>query len=173
MNNILSHEGWRFYQSSFDEDRRGTWLSVNYDPWGTGITYAGYIMLLVSMVWMMIHPRGGFRRLLKQVDKANKSRYVTILLLLTSATTSVAHEADQLPVIPIEEAEHVKEMQVIYHNRVVPLNTLARDFVRKLYGKDSFHGLSAEQVLLSWQRYPEEWAYAPIIKIKIACNVRA
>ena len=166
MNNILTHKGYRFYQSSFDEDRRGSWLSVNYDPWGTGITYAGYIMLLVSMVWMMIHPRGGFRRLLKQVDKANKSRYVTILLLLTSATTSVAHEAEQLPIISIEEAEHVKEMQVIYHNRVVPLNTLARDFVRKLYGKDSFHGLSAEQVLLSWQRYPEEWAYAPIIKVK-------
>ncbi|MBR5802757.1 MAG: cytochrome c biogenesis protein CcsA [Bacteroidaceae bacterium] len=166
MNNILTHRGYRFYQSSFDEDERGTWLSVNYDPWGTGITYAGYIMLLVSMVWMMIHPRGGFRRLLKQVDKANKSRYVTILLLLTSATTSVAHEAEQLPIISIEEAEHVKEMQVIYHNRVVPLNTLARDFVRKLYGKDSFHGLSAEQVLLSWQRYPEEWAYAPIIKVK-------
>ena len=34
MNRIFSHHGYRFYQSSFDEDFQGTWLSVNHDPWG-------------------------------------------------------------------------------------------------------------------------------------------
>ena len=66
MNNILTHKGYRFYQSSFDEDRRGSWLNVNYDPWGTGITYAGYIMCIIAMIGLMVHPRGGFRRLLKK-----------------------------------------------------------------------------------------------------------
>ena len=158
MNNILTHKGYRFYQSSYDEDYRGTWLSVNYDPWGTAITYAGYLLLLISMIGLMVHPRGGFRQLLKKVVS------FTILFAFTSGT--LAQETQKLPIIPLEEAEEKTDMQVIYHDRVVPLNTLARDFVKKLYGKDSFSGLTPEQILLSWQRYPQEWAYVPAIKIK-------
>ena len=158
MNNILSHKGYRFYQSSYDEDCRGTWLSMNYDPWGTAITYAGYLMLLISMTGLMVHPRGGFRQLLRKVVS------FTILFVFTSGT--FAQETQKLPIIPLEEAEEKTDMQVIYHDRVVPLNTLARDFVKKLYGKDSFSGLTAEQILLSWQRHPQEWAYVPAIKIK-------
>ena len=158
MNNILSHKGYRLYQSSYDEDCRGTWLGVNYDPWGTAITYAGYLMLLISMIGLMVHPRGGFRKLLRKVVS------FTILFAFTSGT--FAQETQKLPIIPLEEAEEKTDMQVIYHDRVVPLNTLARDFVKKLYGKDSFSGLTAEQILLSWQRHPQEWAYVPAIKIK-------
>ena len=158
MNNILSHKGYRLYQSSYDEDYRGTWLGVNYDPWGTAVTYAGYLLLLISMTGLMVHPRGGFRKLLRKVVS------FTILFAFTSGT--FAQETQKLPISPLEEAEEKTDMQVIYHDRVVPLNTLARDFVKKLYGKDSFSGLTAEQILLSWQRYPQEWAYVPAIKIK-------
>ena len=158
MNNILTHKGYRFYQSSYDEDCRGTWLGVNYDPWGTAVTYAGYLLLLISMIGLMVHPRGGFRQLLRKVVS------FTILFAFTSGT--FAQETQKLPIIPLEEAEEKTDMQVIYHDRVVPLNTLARDFVKKLYGKDSFSGLTAEQILLSWQRHPQEWAYVPAIKIK-------
>lgn len=158
MNNVLDHQGWRFYQSSYDEDGRGTWLSVNYDPWGTGITYVGYILLLVAMVWMMVHPRSGFRQLLRKVA------LLTMLFAFTDG--AFAQGTKKLSIVPLEEAEEKVGMQVIYHDRVVPLNTLARDFVKKLYGKDSFSGLTPEQILLSWQRYPEEWAYVPAIKIK-------
>ena len=158
MNNVLDHQGYRFYQSSYDEDGRGTWLSVNYDPWGTGITYVGYILLLVAMVWMMVHPRSGFRQLLRKVA------LLTMLFAFTDG--AFAQGTKKLSIVPLEEAEEKVAMQVIYHNRVVPLNTLARDFVKKLYGKDSFSGLTPEQILLSWQRYPEEWAYVPAIKIK-------
>ncbi|MBP3553966.1 MAG: cytochrome c biogenesis protein CcsA [Bacteroidaceae bacterium] len=158
MNNVLDHQGYRFYQSSYDEDGRGTWLSVNYDPWGTGITYVGYILLLVAMVWMMVHPRSGFRQLLRKVA------LLTMLFAFTDG--AFAQGTKKLSIVPLEEAEEKVGMQVIYHDRVVPLNTLARDFVKKLYGKDSFSGLTPEQILLSWQRYPEEWAYVPAIKIK-------
>ena len=206
MNNILIHKGYRFYQSSFDEDRRGSWLSVNYDPWGTGITYAGYLLCIIAMIGLMVHPRGGFRRLLRVTgesatsdelratsecgteesrmnneeikdsespclcaQKNKKPSIVRDLLLIAItvfATTAFAQGTKKLPIIPLEEAEDKVEMQVIYNDRVMPLNTLARDFVRKLYGKDSFSGLTPEQILLSWQRYPEEWAYVPAIKIK-------
>ena len=42
MNHILSVKGYRFYQSSYDPDLFGSWLSVNYDPWGIAVTYAWY-----------------------------------------------------------------------------------------------------------------------------------
>ena len=45
MNRIFSAQGYRFYQSSYDEDLEGSWLSVNYDPWGTGITYTGFCLM--------------------------------------------------------------------------------------------------------------------------------
>ena len=38
MNRIFTLHGFRFYQSSFDDDGQGSWLSVNYDPWGTDVT---------------------------------------------------------------------------------------------------------------------------------------
>ena len=50
MNRILVFRNYRFYQSAYDEDGRGTTLSVSYDPWGIDITYAGYGLLLVSML---------------------------------------------------------------------------------------------------------------------------
>ena len=32
MNRIFTSQGFRFYQSSFDDDGKGSWLTVNYDP---------------------------------------------------------------------------------------------------------------------------------------------
>lgn len=53
MNHVLDWKGYRFYQSSYDEDEGGSWLSVNHDPWGTAVTYSGYILLAFSMVAML------------------------------------------------------------------------------------------------------------------------
>ena len=41
MNRIFSCGGYRFYQSSYDPDGRSSWLSVNHDPWGIGVTSWG------------------------------------------------------------------------------------------------------------------------------------
>jgi hypothetical protein len=53
MNNVLDYKGYRFFQSSFDPDEKGTVLSVNHDFWGTAITYAGYFMLYFAMMAIM------------------------------------------------------------------------------------------------------------------------
>ena len=58
--------------------------------------------------------------------------------------------------------------QVIYHDRVVPFNTLARDFVQKLTGKSSYKGLTPEQVIGGWLLYPEVWRNESLIYIKSA-----
>ena len=50
MNNIGRVKGYRIYQTSFDDDLGGSTFTISYDPWGTAITYAGYLLLAISMV---------------------------------------------------------------------------------------------------------------------------
>ncbi|MEY3438717.1 MAG: hypothetical protein RL265_1302 [Bacteroidota bacterium] len=45
MNNVMDYGGFRFFQSSYDPDEKGTRLSVNHDWWGTNITYFGYLLM--------------------------------------------------------------------------------------------------------------------------------
>ncbi|MEN9416161.1 MAG: hypothetical protein RLZ62_2465, partial [Bacteroidota bacterium] len=56
MNNILDYGGYRFFQSSYDPDELGTYLSVNHDFWGTWISYIGYILLTSGMVLSFLDP---------------------------------------------------------------------------------------------------------------------
>jgi ABC-type transport system involved in cytochrome c biogenesis permease subunit len=53
MNKILSRHGFRLYQMDYDPDEMGAVLMVNHDPWGIGITYAGYLLLALSMLWLL------------------------------------------------------------------------------------------------------------------------
>lgn len=54
MNNIGRAKGYRIYQTSFDDDEAGSVFTISYDPWGTAITYAGYLMLALSMIWVSV-----------------------------------------------------------------------------------------------------------------------
>ena len=60
MNNILRHKHYRFYQSDFDEQGNSI-LDVARDPWGIGVTYAGYALLFIALVTILIERRKSFR----------------------------------------------------------------------------------------------------------------
>ena len=62
MNQIVSQKGVRLYQSDYDMDLQGSILAMNSDPWGIPVTYGGYALLFVSLVWMLIDPKGKFRQ---------------------------------------------------------------------------------------------------------------
>lgn len=53
MNKILRKDHYRLYQMDYDADEMGTLLLVTHDPWGIGITYAGYLLLALSMIWIL------------------------------------------------------------------------------------------------------------------------
>lgn len=161
MNRILSEQGFRFYQSSFDEDKRGSWLTVNYDPWGIGATYAGYVLLGISMIGLLFSHRGEFRRLVNH-PLLRKGGVFCLLLLAGSMQV----QGRTLPALSIRQADSLAYEQVIYHDRVVPFNTLARDFVVKLTGRPSYAGLTPEQIIGGWLLRPEVWQYEPMIYIK-------
>ena len=67
MNNIAKYRGYRFYQADYDEDGKGSILAVSHDPWGVGITYAGYLLLLLSMVGFFFQRETPFRKALRRV----------------------------------------------------------------------------------------------------------
>lgn len=162
MNNILKHAGYRFYQSSYDDNGRGSWLSVNYDPVGTGITYLGYILLGLSMLMTVFDRSEEFRRLLRH-PLLRKGTLVLGLLLTLSVQNLSARE---LPAFNRSKADSLATKQIIYNDRVAPFNTMALDFMRKLYGRDTYHGLSAEQVVTGWLFRPEVWQDEPMILVK-------
>ena len=160
MNRVLSVDGYRLYQSSYDDDGSGSWLSVNYDPMGIGVAYTGYVLLALASIGLLISKRESFCRLL-QNPLLRKGGLLLMLLLVFGVS---AHA--ELRAISLEEANTLCAKLVIYQDRIVPLNTLARDFVLKLTGKDAYRGLSPEQVLASWLVYTEDWAREPMIYVK-------
>ncbi|MXN90406.1 cytochrome C biogenesis protein [Flavobacterium sp. Sd200] len=85
MNNVLDYRGYRFFQASYDPDELGTRLSVSHDFWGTWISYAGYFLLYIGLIAIMIDKNTRFGDLRKKLDKINaKKAALTVFLLFFS-----------------------------------------------------------------------------------------
>ncbi|WP_281310002.1 cytochrome c biogenesis protein CcsA [Flavobacterium flavigenum] len=86
MNHVLDHKGYRFFQSGFDPDEKGTILSVNHDFWGTSITYLGYFMLYFGIMAIMFTKGSRFTDLKRKLEKVKekKAKLITILVLMLS-----------------------------------------------------------------------------------------
>lgn len=74
MNNVMDYRGYRFFQSSYYPDESGTILSVNYDWWGTNVTYLGYLLMSIGMILSIFAPKGRFRDLMKLISKSQKNK---------------------------------------------------------------------------------------------------
>ena len=169
MNNIYSHRSYRLYQSSYDEDGKGSVLAINADPYGIPVTYTGYALLFISLVWMLFDPKGGYRKLLK--SPLLKKGALTTALILSMGNIQTLHAEPatgnlQNAVLPKETAEKFGELHILYNDRICPVQTFALDFCKKIYGARSYQGLTAEQVLSGWVFYGNTWANEPFIKIK-------
>ena len=169
MNNIYSHRSYRLYQSSYDEDGKGSVLAINADPYGIPVTYTGYALLFISLVWMLFDPKGGYRKLLKSPLLKKGALMIALILSMGNIQTLHAESATgnlQNAVLPKESAEKFGELHILYNDRICPVQTFALDFCKKIYGARSYQGLTAEQVLSGWVFYGNIWANEPFIKIK-------
>ena len=162
MNHIFRYRHYRFYQSGYDTDGRGTTLSVSYDPWGIGLTYAGYALLLLSFIVYFLDPQSTFRRLLRH---PLLKRPVAVVALFMACAFQ-AQAADLPRTLPRETAEGFGHLYIYYNDRICPLQTVAKDFTVKLTGKSTYKGLTPEQVLTGWFFYYDSWKEEPCIRIK-------
>ncbi len=165
MNNIYSHNGIRLYQSSYDDDQRGSYLSMNSDPWGIPVTYVGYALLFVALVWILFDPKGAYRQLLRS-PQFRKQTTAVLLLLLCTNTTARTDDKPLPPTLPQASAERFGQLYMNYNDRICPVQTFALDFTKKLCGKRSYRGLTAEQVLTGFIFWSNEWDAEPIVKVK-------
>lgn len=174
MNNIASRHGYRLYQTSYDPDGRGTILSVSHDPVGIGITYAGYALLFVSLLLLLSLPGESFRRslrTLREISDAGKGKAALIALLIALApqkadAEGLDAEPDVACAMPAQAAEAYGDLMCYHGGRVCPLQTVARDFTTKIYGRDSYMGLTAEQVLMGWTLDAPRWTGVRMIRVK-------
>lgn len=159
MNKVCSHRGVRLYQASYDRDMDGSILAVNYDPYGIPITYTGYALLFLSLLWVLLDPHGTYRCILR-------SPVLKRGALLLIMTMCMAPALRATTVLPKSTADKFGRLYVLYDNRVCPLQTLAIDFTRKLYGSSSYNGYTPEQVMLGFVFAGEEWSAEPLLKMK-------
>lgn len=159
MNRIFRYGAMRFYQSSYDNDMLGASVSFNSDPIGIPLTYTGYALLFISLVYMLFDPHGAYRKLLR-LSHLKKELMMLALLFAFGAGTAEAH------VLPKESADRFGRLMVLHNSRICPLQTLAIDFTKNLYGKASYNGYTPEQVLTGWMFYADDWMQEPMLRLK-------
>lgn len=149
MNNVAQIDGWRFYQSGISPD--SSRLSISYDPWGTGISYLGYALLFIGMAGFFFQRKTPWRCLTRASSKA-----IPIILMFTAINANAA-ESSPLPCMQRPLAENLGKVYVYWNDRICPLQTMAKDVSLKLYGSESYMGLTLEQVLSGWLFYFDTW----------------
>ena len=159
MNRIFRYGAMRFYQSSYDNDMLGASVSFNSDPIGIPLTYTGYALLFFSLVYMLLDPHGAYRKLLR-LSHLKKGLMMMALLFALGSSSAEAH------VLPKESADRFGRLMVLHNSRICPLQTLAIDFTKNLYGKASYNGYTPEQVLTGWMFYADDWMQEPMLRLK-------
>jgi len=156
MNNVLKYKGYRFYQSSYDQDEKGTILSVNNDMPGTSLTYLGYALLFSAILLSIFNKKSHFYRLMQKASKPVSAILIFALLFLSGQLSAAE--------VSKESASEFSKVWVQGHDgRVKPFSTLAYEVVMKISRQESLNGLSPEQAVLSMITYPEEWQKIPMI----------
>lgn len=151
MNKVGVYDGWRFYQSGMGPE--SSTLSVSYDPWGTGITYFGYLMLGIGMTGYFFQKRTAWRSLLKKYRQSA----VMVILLCSGFNASAAERGCGLPAMQRPLASNFGKVLVYWNDRICPIRTLAHDVASSLYSADSYQGYTPEQILSGWLFYYDEW----------------
>lgn len=161
MNNILKHRGYRFYQSSYTEDKQGTVLSVSKDAVGTSVSYTGYILLALGMLLSLFNKNSRFISLIR-----NKTAFLVLISFFLSPILKAQSSeiSDSIPVIPLEHATKFGNILVRdFQGRTKPMNTLVSDVMRKVNRSDKFENQTPTQVFLGILAFPEQWQNVKLI----------
>lgn len=183
MNHVLDYKGYRFFQSSFHPDERGTILSVNHDYWGTQVTYIGYFLLYLGLLAILFSKNSRFGHIVKQLKKLNSSSKSALLVVLL---LSAFHGFGQQEIDPIDpmvlnkldsivtyykvpDAHAQKFARLVIQDvngRMKPMDTYASELLRKISKDDRYKDLNANQAVLSMLQFPDIWINMPLVYIK-------
>lgn len=165
MNHILKYKGYRFYQSSYDKDERGTILSVNQDRVGMLVTYLGYILLFLFIILSIFNKNSLLRTItINAWNNSMKKVGITILAIFISSTALFGN--DQKVVVDKRVADNFGKVLVQdQKGRTKPLFTLSNDIIRKVTKKNQFEDYSSMQVFLGFYSDFNSWKDVKLIKV--------
>ncbi|WP_310595899.1 cytochrome c biogenesis protein CcsA [Flavobacterium sp.] len=186
MNHVLDYKGYRFFQSSFDPDEKGTVLSVNHDFWGTNITYLGYFLLYIAMMAILFTKHSRFADLKRKLEavKAKKAVLAAIVFLMFSFNgwTQEHNHSGHIQKMPSTKEidslinkykvseEHAAQFgRLIIQDaggRMKPINTFSSELLRKVSHSDKYKDMNSDQAFLSMTQFASAWIQVPIIYIK-------
>ena len=180
MNHVLDYKNYRFFQSSYDKDERGTILSVNHDP-GKYPTYFGYILLGIGFLLTILSPKSRFRTLARRIQKDMQKNKITatlsILIALASFFIPQNIQASQqgltleqsINVAKKYEKKHADKFGMLLvqdrEGRIKPIDSFANNVLNKVSRKRSFYGLDADQIILGMLAAPSAWQKIPMIRV--------
>ena len=174
MNHVLDHRNYRFFQSSYDPDEKGTVLSVNHDP-GTLPTYLGYLLLAFGMIWNLFDKKGRFQKLLRGARKLQKASLSIIMVAVVGYTAPLQSaslstlDAEHQKIVEAYDSETINQfgrLTVQAHGgRMKPLDTFAHEIVSKLSGKTSIYGVEPTAILLGMTVNPKFYQELAMIKV--------
>ncbi len=173
MNHVLDYKGYRFFQSSYDRDEKGTVLSVNHDP-GTLPTYIGYLLLAVGMFGSLFVKGGRFKQLnsiaRRAAQEKEKLAGLMVAVLAVAALSQPLH-ADVNPLIrkvtAFDRAHADRFGRLITQDsggRMKPIDTLSTEILHKVNRGDSILGLTPNQIILGMMLAPEAWREIKMIR---------
>ena len=173
MNNVLNYGGYRFFQSSYDRDEKGTVLSVNHDYWGTMVTYFGYFLLFATLLVSLFMRNNRFGWLQQQVKHIHEERkkmlaVITFLFMTIASPVLLSAQDHNHELVPVNK-DHAKRFgQLLVQSkdgRITPVNTLANLVLVKFYKKSNYEDLNATQVFLGMSADGHLWQDVPLIKV--------
>jgi len=165
MNNVLKYKGYRFYQSSYDQDEQGTILSVNYDLAGMPVTYIGYFILIISLILAMMGKHTLFRTVNKNFFNRTVKSTTILLLLILSSFSNVNANSKKLVVDKSNAFEFGKILIQDQSGRTEPLYTMSNDILRKVSRDTEYNTYNPMQVFMGILFDFENWKDEPFIKV--------
>ncbi len=176
MNHILEYKNYRFFQSSYDRDEKGTVLSVNHDP-GTLPTYIGYALMAFGMFWILFSRKYRFGQLSKKAKKVAESKVAASLLVLgllgLAVSPSYAAQVDpSTKIILAFDKDHAKKFGALViqdtQGRMKPIDTLSTEILAKIHRSDSLtiadQKLTPNQVILGMMIHPDIYKEIKLIR---------
>ena len=166
MNNVLKHRGYRFYQSSYDQDEKGSVLSVNHDPVGMHVTYAGYGLLFLFIVLSLLNKKAAFRSVHAGFWKLPLKKGAAIFLFILAFSSASLGNPEHKLVVNKKIANAFGGVLVQDNKgRTKPLYTLSHDVLRKIHRSNTYRDLNAMQVFLGLHYDFQRWRNEPLIKV--------
>lgn len=184
MNNVLNYKGYRFFQSGYDPDGKGTHFSVNNDYLGTYFSYMGYVLMSIGMFLTLFWKGTRFYNMknkLKNLYSKNYSILFFILFLLignhnafgSPQTHNQIHEFKKFPIENVSDAIHIPKKHSENFGRLLvqdskgrikPVNTIAIELLRKIHKRNSVENIDANQWFISIHQDNIFWTKIPFIK---------